>query len=192
MICSDAVLSLPDWVPDIVESSAGVFPTVPERMRFVIELARLNVERKTGGPFGAGVFEQEGGRLIAAGVNQVKASNYSIAHAEVLALALAHKAMGHYDMGGGGGGALELVTSTEPCVMCLGAVCWSGVKRVVCGARDEDAREIGFDEGPKPNDWARSLVSRGIDVVQDVLREEAVAVMTEYREQGGLIYNPER
>ncbi|MHC4116080.1 MAG: nucleoside deaminase [Planctomycetota bacterium] len=161
-------------------------------MRFVVELARLNVEHKTGGPFGAGIFEQESGRLIAVGVNQVEASNCSIAHAEILALALAHKAIGHYDMGSRGRSALELVTSTEPCVMCLGAVCWSGVRAVVCGARDEDARGIGFDEGPKPHDWVRSLEGRGINVVQDVLREEAVAVMTEYCKQGGLIYNPDR
>lgn len=192
MIYSDLVLDLPVWVEGFVESSAGTFPTVQERMRFIVELARLNVERKTGGPFGAGIFEQESGRLIAAGVNRVESSNCSIAHAEILALALAHKAIGHYDMGSGRDSALELVTSTEPCVMCLGAVCWSGIKRVVCGARDEDARSIGFDEGPKPRDWVRSLESRGISVVQDVSREEAVAVMTEYCKRGGLIYNPDR
>jgi len=76
--------------------------------------------------------------------------------------------------------------------MCLGAVCWSGVGRVVCGARDEDARRIGFDEGPKPPDWVGALESRGISVVQDILRKEAAAVLTEYGERGGLIYNPDR
>ena len=186
------VLSLPDWVQSFVEGSAGVFPNAEERMRFVVELSRLNVERKTGGPFGAGVFEQESGRLISVGVNQVESSSCSIAHAEMLAIALAQKALGAYDMGGERGAAYELVTSTEPCVMCLGAVCWSGVKTVVCGARDEDARGIGFDEGPKPQDWVHALESRGIGVVQDVLREQAVAVLTEYRERGGLIYNPDR
>ena len=192
MIRYEMVLNLPVWVQSFVEGSAGVFPTVEERMRFVIELSRLNVERKTGGPFGAGVFEQESGRLISVGVNQVESSNCSIAHAEMLAIALAQKAVGTYDLGGERGVAYELVTSTEPCVMCLGAVCWSGVIRVVCGARDEDARRIGFDEGPKPPDWAGALESRGISVVRDILRKEAAAVLTEYRERGGLIYNPDR
>jgi len=90
-------------------------------------------------------------------------------------------------LGGREGSAYELVTSTEPCVMCLGAVCWSGVRQIVCGARDEDAREIGFDEGPKPQNWVRSLESRGIIVIQDVLREQAKAVLTEYRKRGGVI-----
>ena len=184
------VLNLPAWVQGFVEGSDGVFPAVEERMRFVIELARQNIERKTGGPFGAGIFEQKSGRIIAVGVNQVESSNCSIAHAEMMAIALAQKAIGSYDMGGELDHSYELVTSTEPCVMCLGAVCWSGVRSVVCGARDEDARRIGFDEGPKPQDWVRSLESRGISVVQVVLREQAAAVLTEYRDRGGLIYNP--
>jgi tRNA(Arg) A34 adenosine deaminase TadA len=73
--------------------------------------------------------------------------------------------------------------------MCLGAIPWSGIRSVVCGARDEDARSIGFDEGHKPPDWINSLDSRGISVVRDVLREQAKAVLLEYRERGGLIYN---
>ena len=73
--------------------------------------------------------------------------------------------------------------------MCLGAVCWSGVRHVVCGARDADARTIGFDEGPKPHDWVRSLEERGVSVVQDVLREQAKTVLTVYHKSGGLIYN---
>jgi tRNA(Arg) A34 adenosine deaminase TadA len=184
------VLNLPVWVQGFVEDSGGMFPTVEERMRFVIELAWQNIERKTGGPFGAGIFEQKSGLIVAVGVNQVESSNCSIAHAEMMAIALAQKAIGSYDMGGEPDAFYELVTSTEPCVMCLGAVCWSGVRSVVCGARDEDARRIGFDEGPKPQDWVRSLESRGISVVQDVLREQAAAVLAEYRDCGGLIYNP--
>ena len=190
MMYSDVVLNLPDWVRGSVEDSAGVFPTVEERMQFVIELSRQNIERKTGGPFGAGVFEADSGRLIAVGVNRVESTNCSIAHAEIMAIALAQKALASYDMGGEPDASYELVTSTEPCVMCLGDVCWSGVKTVVCGARDEDARRIGFDEGPKPQNWVGSLESRGIGVVQDVLREQAAAVLTEYRDRGGLIYNP--
>ncbi len=100
LICSDMVLNLPVWVQSFLEGSAEIFPTVEEHMLFVIELARLNVDRKTGGPFGAGIFERKSGRLIAVGVNQVESSNCSIAHAEMLAIALAQKAVGTYDLGG--------------------------------------------------------------------------------------------
>jgi tRNA(Arg) A34 adenosine deaminase TadA len=73
--------------------------------------------------------------------------------------------------------------------MCLGAISWSGVRRVVCGGRDEDARSIGFDEGSKPADWVVALESRGIGVVPDVLRDEAKAVLLQYKESGGIVYN---
>jgi tRNA(Arg) A34 adenosine deaminase TadA len=46
-----------------------------------------------------------------------------------------------------------MVVSTEPCALCLGAIPWSGIRRLVCGARDEDARSIGFDEGEKVPYW---------------------------------------
>ena len=48
--------------------------------------------------------------------------------------------------------ARELVASTEPCAQCFGATPWSGVRRLVCGARgSEDARAIGFERGTEPD-----------------------------------------
>jgi tRNA(Arg) A34 adenosine deaminase TadA len=73
--------------------------------------------------------------------------------------------------------------------MCLGALPWSGVARVVTAARDEDARAVGFDEGDKPAGWTASLQVRGIEVVGDVRRAEAAEVLRAYQRLGGLIYN---
>ena len=73
--------------------------------------------------------------------------------------------------------------------MCLGAMPWAGVTRLVCGARDEDARSIGFDEGDKPAGWADRLTERGIEVVLDVRRDEVVGVLQAYAQAGGPIYN---
>lgn len=73
--------------------------------------------------------------------------------------------------------------------MCLGAIPWSGVRGVACGARDEDARAIGMDEGSKPPDWARALMSRGIEVHVDICRDEATSVLQDYAGRGGIIYN---
>jgi len=159
-------------------------------MQLVLKLAQLNIEQETGGPFGAGIFESKSGRLISVGVNLVESANCSVAHAEMVAIAIAQRVIGSYDLSSGKGEAYQLVTSTEPCAMCLGAIPWSGVRSVVCGARDEDARSIGFDEGIKPPKWAKSLDSRGISVFRDVLREQAKAVLLEYGRRGGLIYNP--
>ena len=73
--------------------------------------------------------------------------------------------------------------------MCLGAIPWSGVRRVVCGARDADARAVGFDEGDKPTDWVAGLMRRGIDVQRDVCRAAATQVLRDYVAGGGVFYN---
>lgn len=183
------VLELPTWVGPFVARHDGVFESAEARMRLAVELARENIERGTGGPFGAAVFEIDSGRLVGVGVNLVEASNCSIFHAEMVAIATAQQAAETYDLGGEGRPAVELVTSVAPCAMCLGAIPWSGVRRVVCGARGEDACEIGFDEGAKPEDWPARLRERRIDVAVDVLRDEARDVLHQYAAKGGLIYN---
>jgi tRNA(Arg) A34 adenosine deaminase TadA len=185
---AELVLSLPAWLRDELGPEDRRFDGVEERMRFAIALARQNVEQRTGGPFGAAVFEANSGRLVSAGVNRVEASNCSLAHAEMLALALAQQALGTYDLGSDKT-VYELATSAEPCAMCLGAIPWSGVRRVICGARGADVAAIGFDEGVKPRDWVGALRTRGIEVVRNVLRREAQAVLQRYADRGGHIYS---
>ena len=182
------VLRLPDWVEDTLADR--VYPTVEDRMRLAVELSRLNVRHGSGGPFGAAIFEWETGELLAPGVNLVVGANCSVFHAEMVAIMVAQQTVGDFDLGGEDRPAYELVASTEPCAMCLGATPWSGVRRLVCGARDEDAGAIGFDEGEKPIRWVPALEWRGIAVVRDVLREEAASVLSEYAVSGGEIDNP--
>ena len=160
-----------------------------DRMRFVIQLALTNVTARTGGPFGAAVFESHTGRLIAIGINVVEPTNCSLAHAEVVALANAHRVMKHFDLGAPGKPKLTLVTSCEPCAMCYGAILWSGVRKVVCAARASDATAIGFDEAPKPKNWVAALEDRGISVTRDLCRDEAIAVFQRYQQTGGRVYN---
>ena len=184
-------LRLPDWVDDFL-SEDRVYPTVEDRVRLAIELSRSNIHHGSGGPFGAAIFECETGRLLAPGVNLVTSLGCSVLHAEMVAIMVAQSVIGHFDLSGPGHPPYELVASTQPCAMCLGATPWSGVRRLVCGARDEDAEEIGFDEGMKPADWVRSLEERGITVERDILRDEAASVLREYVERAGEIYNARR
>jgi tRNA(Arg) A34 adenosine deaminase TadA len=187
----DLTITLPSWLAEVLRRSLKIFATQEDRMRFIVALSRENVLQHTGGPFGAGVFDSSG-RLVAAGVNLVVSSNCSIFHAEIIALAFAQKQLGRYDISSEGQYVYELVASTEPCAMCFGAIPWSGVTRLVCGARDEDARSIGFDEGPKLPDWQDALKKRGVHVSRDVLRHEAVDVLNLYAQGGGTIYNTGR
>jgi len=82
------------------------------------------------------------------------------------------------------------VVNWRPCVMCYGATMWSGVRRlVVAGSGAELETLTGFDEGPMREDWAEQFEARGITVVQDIGRDEALRVFREYGEADVLVYN---
>lgn len=179
---------LPRWAWTLVHPER-TFPTISERMAVAIVLSRRNVWEGTGGPFGAAVFDLVTFRLLAMGVNLVVPASSAAAHAEVVAICLAGQRMGNFDLTTGNGGPTELVTSCSPCAMCLGAIPWSGVSRLVIAAREEDARSVGFDEGNRPADWVDGLTRRGIEVVEDVQRNDAVEVLRHYAADGGPIYN---
>jgi len=183
-------LRLPAWVGPFLRRQPRRFAGAESRMRLAIALAAENAARGTGGPFGAVVFAGASGRVVAVGVNRVEPSGQSHAHAEMLALALAQRAAGGWNLGAPGLPRHELVSSSEPCAMCFGAIPWSGVRALACGARAADAEAIGFDEGPKPAQWAAALERRGIRVVRDLLRAEARAVLAAYAAAGRPIYGP--
>jgi len=181
--------TLPPWAQELsAEAEGRKFSHVEEKMSWVLELGRRNI-RDGGGPFGAAIFDMNSGTLIAPGVNRVMACGCSVLHAEIIAIMLAQQRLGSYTLTPETGPGYELVTSTEPCAMCLGAIPWAGIKRLVCGARDADARAVGFDEGDKPDLWVEKLERRGIEVQCDVCRNEAAALLKHYLLNGGNIYN---
>lgn len=179
-------LALPAWVDEVV-GERRTFETLADRMTLAVALSRRSIV-EGGGPFAACVFEADTGELVAPGVNQVVAARCSVAHAEIVALSLAQQVISSFDLTSNSTGR-QLVTTTEPCAQCLGAIPWSGVKSVVCGARGADAEAIGFDEGMKPEPWTAALESRGITVTLDVEREAARQVLLDYASSGGAIYN---
>ena len=184
----DVHISLPSWMGDVLRPVASL-PGDEEAMRLAIRLAHENVEHRSGGPFGAVVYEQQTGRLLAAGVNSVERLGNSMLHAEVMALMLAQAAVGSYTLRATQSSQRVLVTSCDPCAMCLGAILWSGVQRVVCGAGRADAAAAGFDEGPVTRASYRYLERRGVSFTRGVLRREAAAVIGGYAGRCGLVYN---
>jgi tRNA(Arg) A34 adenosine deaminase TadA len=187
---SGVTLTLPPWLEKTSAIRNQIILRDPEdRMRWVIGVSRQNVECQSGGPFAAAVFERESGRLLGVGVNRVEPLNASPAHAEILAMLFAQQKVKTFDLGAAGAGS-ELVTSSQPCLMCLGATLWSGVTRLIYGATAADVTSIlGFDEGPLPRDWQGELNKRGITVAGEYLRAEAVSVLELYKKNQGTIYN---
>jgi tRNA(Arg) A34 adenosine deaminase TadA len=176
-------IDFPAWVDELVVNFPKPLVNDEARMALTVRLSEENVARG-GGPFGGTVFMNE--RLVAAGVNLVLASGLSIAHAEIIALLRAQVALGAQVALTAP--ALTLFASTEPCCQCFGALVWAGVRRLVCGATTADAEAVGFDEGPKPDDWVTVLERRGVSVRQGVLRDDAARVLRSYGARGGFIY----
>ncbi len=181
-------ITYPDWLPGEVDWERR-YASDEERMRLAIHLARENVVRGTGGPFGAAVFERESGALVSAGVNSVVRLGNCALHGEMLAIMMAQKRLGSWTLAATGMPDHELVTSCDACAMCLGATLWSGVKRLVSGAHRDDASRLDFEEGPVFPESHAYLEARGVAIVRGVLREEARGVLELYRQRGGLIYN---
>ena len=191
MLYAQIHLTLPAWVHDAVDSSRA-YASDSEKVGLAIELSRHNIDARTGGPFGAVVFGPED-RIIAVGVNRVVPHACSVAHAEMMACMLAQgrtqRLRRNRDENDNVVGPVTLATSAQPCCQCYGATVWAGIDRLLIGARAEDVMALTeFDEGPLPADWIGELNARGIEVVRDIERDAACAVLRTYGEQDGQRY----
>ena len=122
-------LDLPDWAVVELNHLPTHFSNIEDQMEAVIRFSQLNFQNKSGGPFSAGIFERETGKLVVIGVNRVMPFNCSSGHAEIMAISIAQKLLGNYDLGATGLPAHQLVVNWLPCAMCFGAVFWSGVSK---------------------------------------------------------------
>ena len=108
-------------------------------MQQALALASQGVELGHGGPFGAVIVVED--RVVGRGWNQVVHRQDPTAHAEILAIREACGALGRFHLPDA-----TLYTTCEPCPMCLGALYWAHIGRLVFGATAEDAAEVGFDD----------------------------------------------
>ncbi len=181
-------IDLPLWAASFVDWDKQYIGD-EEKMALAINLAVENVNQSTGGPFGGAIFDCHSGKILSVGMNQVMRLNNSCLHAEATAIMMGQAALKSYSLSSPGRPRYELFTSCEPCCMCLGAILWSGLSRVVCAATKDDASRIGFDEGPVYESSYEYLRDRGIEVKRGLMREEAVKAFEMYKEKGGIIYN---
>ena len=191
MLYAQVHLTLPAWVHDAVDTTRA-YASDADKVALAILLSKHNVEAQSGGPFGAAVFGPDD-RVISVGVNRVVPQATSLAHAENMAYMLAQQRTQrprlNRDADDQPVGPITLATSSQPCCQCYGATVWAGVDRLLIGARAEDVEALTeFDEGPLPADWVGELGKRGIEVVRDIERDAACAVLRMYGERGGANY----
>jgi tRNA(Arg) A34 adenosine deaminase TadA len=134
-------------------------------MRRAIELSLENVKRG-GGPFGAVITKNE--EILAESCNLVTAINDPTAHAEINVIRAAAHKLKTFDLSG-----CVIYSSCEPCPMCLGAIYWARINKVVFANTTSDAKIIGFDDSRIYNEISRPLQEREVQFRQ-LLREEAL------------------
>ena len=190
-LASTFTAPLPPWLIEELPALAEAPPpaTAEERARLVNRLADRNWRAGNGGPFAAIVVDAASGALVSVGVNVVLATGLSSVHAEVMALSLAQRALGRWDLGADGA-ELELVVNWRPCVMCYGATMWSGVRALTIAGEGAEVEELtGFDEGPMPEDWIGEFERRGIRVSVGVGHDEAIDVFRAFGASDAVVYN---
>lgn len=127
-----------------------------------------------GGPFGAVVVRE--GKIIARAGNRVVPGHDPTAHAEVMAIRMAAEHLGTHDLGG-----CTIYASCEPCPMCLGAVYWAGIRRIVYASDRYRAAEAGFSDNRIYEELALESTRRSIAMVRG-LKEEGDSILKRWEE----------
>ena len=143
-------------------------------MRKAIELSVNNID-ENGGPFGAVIVKN--GEIIAQGVNRVTKNIDPTAHAEVNAIRTACKTLNTFDLSG-----CEIYSSCEPCPMCLGAIYWARLSKLVFANTKSDARDIDFDDSFIYDEIAMPIEKRSLPTTT-MLREEALEAFKLWNEK---------
>ena len=127
-------------------------PDLPFLAR-AVAVSREHMEAGHGGPFGAVIVKN--GAIIAEGWNEVTSSRDPTAHAEIVAIRRATAKLATFTLDGA-----TIYASCEPCPMCLGAIYWARLARLVFAQTRDQAAAIGFDDALIYSELALPLGSR--------------------------------
>jgi len=148
-------------------------------MNEALKLSEQNLELGHGGPFGAIIVFD--GNIISRGWNQVLKLKDPTAHAEIMAIRSACKEMDDHVLRGA-----TIYTSCEPCPMCLAAIHWARIDRIVFANTRKDAAQIGFDDDFLYSEIIKENDQRSIPVTQ-IMHKEARTIFDRWHQMGDKI-----
>ena len=149
-------------------------------MRLALERCAQGVAQGQS-PFGACIVRA--GEPIATDHNHVWRTTDPTAHAEIVAIRHACARLNAIHLEGA-----TLYSTTEPCPMCFSAIHWARIERIVYAAAIEDAKSFGFNELPISNAAMKSLSGSSIELVSDVLRDDALTLYRRWAEKRSTAY----
>jgi guanine deaminase len=144
-------------------------------MRRAIALAERAVQDGVGQPFGAVVAR--GGQVVGEGCNLVPSTCDPSAHAEIVAIRNACRALGRTTLEG-----CAIYASCEPCAMCLAAIHLARIERLLFATSAEEAAAFGFDVRYLDERPSRPLEAGAIPATR-LLAEEGLAALRAARDR---------
>ncbi len=140
--------------------------------------ARQAIKENSGGPFGAVVVHRE--RIIGRGMNTVLRDHDPTAHAEINAIREAAGKIQKHNLG-----ECFLVSTSEPCPMCLMAAHWADLQKIYYAAPHSLARQYGF----RDEKLAQMIDNSYIRVIAvDDFYQQAEDLFKLWKEQGSQVY----
>ena len=153
-------------------------------MELSIKQAGKTMRKGIGGPFGAAIVNSKTGEIVCVTSNHVLADNDPTAHAEICAIRLACRILDTFDLTG-----YTIYATGYPCPMCMGAIIWANLDKVIYAGESGDADRIGFRD-----DWIYQFIEEGCEnvlvvpvVADEKAREKVLELYKEYS-KGGEMY----
>jgi len=130
-----------------------------EDAAFMQQALALAREAAALGEVPVGAVAVHDGKVVGTGFNRREVDRNPLAHAELLALDAAAKALGAWRLTG-----VTLYVTLEPCAMCAGALVQGRVTRLVFGTMDPKAGAVGslYNLAEEPRHNHRLQVTSGI------------------------------
>jgi len=145
-------------------------------MRLAIQKAQEGIAAGQS-PFGSAIVRL--GEVVAVTHNTVWRDGDPTAHAEVNCLRAAARALQTIFLHG-----CTLYSTTEPCPMCLSAIHWAKIERVVFGATIADAQSAGFSELSIPAKVLAQMGGSPLKVEDGMLHDECAALFAQWQKSG--------
>ena len=146
-----------------------------EYMDLAIELSAKAIY-----PYGAIIVKD--GQIIGRSDTDTPVAKTQFGHAEITAIEEAMSHLGGHLCAEGGKGA-TIYSSCEPCAMCMGAILYTGINRLVYGATLEDSKECVNEILANAQKIADACTNRTVEIIPEYGRKQAVKVLKYWRDK---------
>lgn len=138
----------------------------------------IELSKKAIYPYGAIIVKN--GEIIGRSDSDVPVSKTAYSHAELRAIEDAMDHLGGHLCAEGGKDCV-IYSSCEPCAMCMGAILYTGIEKLVYGATLEDSKECVNDILVKAQIVADNCKNRNIKIISELHRDKAIEVLKNFK-----------